>query len=111
MDTVIVIGSDEMGAGDSGLGRKILGSFLKTLPTVDPRPETVVLYNGAVRLMGPASPHLEALRALEEAGVEILGCITCLEFYGLTADIAVGRISNMREIVQHLQRAAKVVTI
>ncbi len=108
---VFIVNSESMGRGDDGLGAKILGSFLRTLAGVDRKPEAVVFYNGAVRLLGAGSPHLEALRQLEAAGVDLLACVTCLEFFGLVGKIAVGQVSNMREIVQRTLAASKVVTI
>lgn len=100
-----------MGRGDDGLGTKLTGSFLRTLLSVDPKPEAVVFYNGAVKLLAPGSPSLEPLRQLDDAGVDLLACVTCLEFFHLTEHIAVGQVSNMREIGQRLLDAAKVVTI
>jgi selenium metabolism protein YedF len=109
--TVIVLGSETMGRGDDGLGARLMGSYLRTLTTVDPKPEAIVFYNAAVKLLAPASPHLEALRALDEHGVELLACVTCLEFFELVQRLAVGQVSNMREIVQRTMAATKVVTI
>jgi hypothetical protein len=37
--------------------------------------------------------------------------VTCLEFFGLTKDLAVGQVSNMREIAQRLLAAQKVIAI
>ena len=109
--TVVVVGAEVMGRGDDGLGAKLLGNFLRTLAAVDPKPEAVVFYNSAVKVLGQSSAHLEALRQLDDAGVDLLACVTCLEFYGLTQSLAVGHVSNMREIVQRTMAAAKVVTI
>lgn len=111
METVIVVNSEVMGRGDDSLGAKILGSFIRTLTTVAPKPAAIVFYNAGVRLLGASSPHLDALHELEEQGVELLACVTCLEFYELIGKLAVGRVSNMREIVQQTLRAAKVVTL
>lgn len=108
---IFIINSESMGRGDDGLGARILGSFLRTLTGVDPRPEALVFYNAAVKLLGEGSPHLEALRQLDAAGVDLLACVTCLEFYQLVGKIAVGQVSNMREIVQRTMAASKVVTI
>jgi selenium metabolism protein YedF len=110
-DTVFVLNAETMGRGDDGLGAKLMGSFLRTLSQTEPRPDAIVFYNAAVRLLGPSSPHLEALRTLDSAGVDLLACVTCLEFYELTSNLAVGTVSNMREIVQRTLKAAKVVTI
>lgn len=109
--TVMVIGSEQMGRGDDGLGAKLLGNFLRALAGAEPKPSAVVFYNAAVKLLGPGSTSLEALRALDEAGVDLLACVTCLEFFELTKALAVGQVSNMREIVQVMTGAAKVVTV
>jgi selenium metabolism protein YedF len=108
---VVAIQGETMGRGDDALGAKLMGSYLRTLSTVDPKPDAIVFYNAAVRLLAPASPHLEALRALDLAGVDLLACVTCLEFYSLTDHLAIGAISNMREIVQRTLGATSVVTI
>ena len=109
--TVVVVSAETMGRGDDGLGAKILGSFLRTLGTLEPQPEAIVFYNGAVKLLGPGSASLEALGQLENAGVDLLACVTCLEFFDLTERLAVGTVSNMREITRRLVAAEKVVTI
>ncbi len=109
--TVVVIGAETMGRGDDALGLKLTGGFLRTRAALEEKPDALILYNAAVRLLAPESPHLEALRALDDAGVDLLACVTCLEFYGLVDRLAVGQVSNMREIVQRMGTASKVVTL
>ena len=108
---VFVLNAETMGRGDDALGAKLAGSLLRTLVAAEPKPDAIVFYNAAVRLLGEASPHLEALRALDDAGVDLLACVTCLEFYDLVGKIAVGHVSNMREIVQRMMSSGKVVTV
>jgi selenium metabolism protein YedF len=110
-ETVIVVHAETMGRGDDALGAKILGGCLRTLASVEPKPGAVIFYNAAVKLLAPGSPHLEALRALDDAGVDLLACVTCLEHFALTERLALGQVSNMREIVQRTLAAAKVITL
>ncbi len=110
-ETVVILNGEQMGRGDEALGAKLVGNFLRTLAAVGPRPDAIVFYNAAVKLLGPGSAHLEALRQLEEDGVDLLACLTCLEFFDLTRVLAVGHVSDMREIVQRTLGAAKVVTV
>ncbi len=63
------------------------------------------------RLVNEVETALDALRALDGAGVDLLACVTCLEFFALTERIEVGTVSNMREIVQRTMAADKVVTV
>jgi len=109
--TVVVVGGETMGRGDDGLGAKLLASFLGTLAAVEPRPDALVFVNAAVKLLGPGSQSLDVLRQLDGEGVDLLACVTCLEFFGLTRELKVGRVSNMREIVQRLMEAGNAVTI
>jgi selenium metabolism protein YedF len=109
--TVVVVSAETMGRGDDALGAKLLGNFLRTLAAGEDHPEAVVFYNAGVKLLAPGSAALDALRLLDDAGVELLACVTCLEHFELTDRIAIGQVSNMREIVQRMARAAKVITV
>lgn len=109
--TVVVVNAEQMGRGDDGLGAKLLGNYLRTLASLEPKPEAIVFYNAAVKLLGPGSASLEALRQLEDAGVDLLACVTCLEFFQLTDRLQLGHVSNMREIAQRTLAASKVITV
>ena len=52
---------------------------------------------------------VEDLKTLADAGVEIVACGTCLEFYQLKEKLAVGKIVNMLNIVERQAKATKVV--
>ena len=69
-------------------------------PAVDPAPETVLMYNGGVKLACTGSSSLDDLRTLAEAGVEIMSCGTCLNHYGLAEQLEVGEATNMYVIVE-----------
>jgi sulfur relay (sulfurtransferase) complex TusBCD TusD component (DsrE family) len=69
------------------------------------------LVNGGVRLAVPGSPCLEQLQALEQTGVSILVCGTCLEHFGLTGQRQVGQVTNMLDVVTSFQLATKTVHV
>jgi selenium metabolism protein YedF len=108
--SVIVLHAPTLGRGDDDLGARLMGSFLRTLVSVEPKPESMVFYNAAVQLLGRDSPHLDALRALDDAGVDMVACVTCLEHYALVDAMALGFVSNMRDILELTLRADKVIT-
>ena len=68
-------------------------------------PATVLFYNGGAHLTCECSDSLEDLRTLEAQGVEILTCGTCLDFYGLKEQLAVGGVTNMYDIVEKQMKA------
>ena len=108
MDTIVVINQDQMGHGDRALGQKILGTFLKKSIAL-PGFTASGFYNAGVKLVGPESPVLAELRALEERGVDLVPCGTCLAHFDVTP--AVGKVADMDSILRELGRAAKVITL
>ena len=111
MEKVVIINSDMMGQGDEKLGGRLMGNFLKTLLDAEKKPQMLVLYNSGVKLAAKDSPVLEALQSLENLGVEIICCGTCVNFYGLVDLIQAGRITNMPEIVKVVTEAENIVTL
>lgn len=108
---VVAVGSAEMGNGDPRLGRILMKSFLYSLTQLDELPQTVLFFNGGVRMTTEGSESIEDLKALEAQGVEILSCGTCLDFYGLKDKLLVGGITNMYVIAQTMAGAGNVVKI
>ncbi len=109
---VLVVSSEFMGRGEHAeLGQILVRSFFHVLGEVEPRPATVVFFNSGVKLVAEDSPVLGDLRGLDERGVGILACGTCLAYYGLKEKIAVGEISNMYAIAEVMLRAGKVVNL
>ena len=68
-------------------------------------PAPVLFYNGGAHLTCEGSDSLEDLRTLEAQGVEILTCGTCLDFYRLKEQLAVGGVTNMYDIVEKQMEA------
>jgi selenium metabolism protein YedF len=99
---VLLISSDQIGRGEPELGAILMRSFLYALGEVEPRPETLILLNAGVKLAVEGSPVLDELRALEQGGLQILACGTCLDYYQLKERLAIGSISNMYTIAETL---------
>lgn len=108
---VVIINSDTLGRGDEGVGQTLLGTFLRKLLANPKKPDAIIFYNSAVRLLTRQSYFLDVLDGLESSGVELLACGTCVfKVCGQNA-LAVGRISNMDEIADVLLAANKVITL
>jgi len=107
--TVVQISADTMGTGDDELGALLLRSFVKTLPELDALPDSVLFYNSGVKLCCSGSLLLDDIRALEGSGVEIIACGTCLNYFELADQLALGRVTDMLEIAGRLASAGRVV--
>lgn len=103
--------SDTMGSGDDKLGKILMKSFIYTVSETEPYPSTLVFYNGGVRLTVEGSEVLDDLKNLEDKGVEIISCGTCLDFLELKDKLAIGTISNMYTIYEKLKDKESNLTI
>lgn len=108
-DLLVAVETETMGRGSEELGRTLMKGFLFAVGQLPQLPKTILFYNGGAHLTVEGSPVLEDLKKLEAQGVEILTCGTCLNFYGLTDRLAVGGVTNMYDIVEHLATAGKVI--
>ena len=110
MKTAIILKGDTLGDGDDLLGKQLMGSFLRKLWNSKEKPESILFYNSAVRLLASGSEVLDALEGLSHAGVDLIACGTCVGFYKLKDTMITGRVSDMQEIVGILMQTEKVVT-
>jgi selenium metabolism protein YedF len=107
---VVYIGSNCMGSGSDELGKKLMRGFLRTSIDVGPIPWRMIFINSGVKLTTVDDDAVEALGMLEDRGVEILSCGTCLEHFGLVESLRVGKPTNMFEVIESLNAATKVVS-
>lgn len=106
---VVAIDSECMGDGSEELGKTLMKGFIYAVSQLEVLPRTIVFYNGGAKIPVEGSVSLEDLKAMEAAGVEIITCGTCLNFYELTDKLAVGSVTNMYNIVETLAKAGKVI--
>jgi selenium metabolism protein YedF len=107
---IVVVAGEGMGRGNDELGAVLIKAFIHTLLQMENLPARMFFYNTGVKLAATGSPVLDDLKQLVEAGVEILVCGTCLNFFELSDQLAVGGVTNMYEIATSMASASRVVT-
>lgn len=100
---IYLIPSDTMGDGERELGQILIKGFISTIKELDPLPKRIIFLNSGVKL-ATKEDIIFYLKELEEQGVEILLCGTCVDYYELQEEVEVGDISNMFEIADNLNR-------
>ncbi|HEY9786104.1 MAG TPA: sulfurtransferase-like selenium metabolism protein YedF [Candidatus Obscuribacterales bacterium] len=108
--TVVFIMKDTFGEGDREFSMSLLNVFLQTVFAAGHRPRAVLLANTGVRLMDPQASTLRVLNDFKNAGVEVLACGLCLEYYGLKDKVPKEQITNMFAICEYLFAADKVIS-
>ena len=108
---LVLMGADQLGRGDEVLGAKLIGNFIATLKEMGPELWCVVLLNAGVKLAVAGSEVLAGLKNLEQSGVRLLVCGTCLNHFQLLEAKQVGETTNMLDIITAMQVADKVITL
>ena len=106
---VISLASDTVGRGPVELGAILVKGLIETLKSVSPAPTHLILYSSAILLAVDDSPLVESIRALEQRGIRVLICGTCVDFYQKKSEIHVGTISNMLSILEVQAATGKVI--
>ena len=108
---LVLMGADQLGRGDELLGTKLIANFINTLKEMGPDLWCVVMLNAGVKLAVAGSEVLAGLKDLEQSGVRLLVCGTCLNHFQLLEAKQVGETTNMLDIVTAMQLADKVITL
>jgi hypothetical protein len=110
-DTIILITRNGMGEADQILQHRLIGTYLKLLDEHDILPGAICFYAEGVHLAVEGSPVLEPLRSLENKGVHLILCSTCLNYYSLMDKVKLGIVGGMGDILEAQFRASKVITL
>ena len=108
----VFIGKDHIGEGEQELGYNLMKMALYTLSESDAVPASLLFMNSGVLLLTNGEQQIiDNINALIEKGSDVLVCGTCLDYYQVKDKLAVGDISNMYDILERMQEAAKVITL
>lgn len=110
-DNVVLFTKDKLGHGNDELGKVLIKGYIYTLTELEEKPKTLLFLNSGVLLTTGESETIEDLKKLEEMGVEILSCGTCLDYYHLKDDLKVGSIANMYLIANAMNEAKNTITL
>ena len=102
-DKIILFRDDRIGEGE--LGKKLADGFLSQLSLGYKLPKEIIFLNRGVLLCADSRRNasiLKDLQNLEQKGVKLLLCRTCLESLRVKESVAVGKISSSQEIMDRL---------
>lgn len=107
--TVVLFSRFGLGQAPADLQQKMAGVFLSLLGVSEGLPDKLLFYTDGVKLVCEGSPVLQHLRRLEENGVELIICSTCLKYFDLMDKVRVGTVGGMPAILEALAQTEKVV--
>lgn len=109
--TVILFSRNGLGHALEGLQLTLVNKFLQLTLASGHLPAKILFYTDGVKLACSGSPVLEPLREMQQRGVELVLCQTCLETFGLAGEAQVGVVGGMGDILEALQKAGKVISV
>lgn len=110
-NTIILVTNNGMGKADETLQQTLFGKYIELLLHYEELPAAICFYTEGVKLVCEGSPMFEDLRALEEKGVRLIVCSTCLNYYNLTDKIKIGIVGGMGDILEAQMKADKVISL
>ncbi|ADD67223.1 selenium metabolism protein YedF [Denitrovibrio acetiphilus DSM 12809] len=108
---IVVFITGETLGDDKELGAMLMKGFIGNLKNMDILPKTVIFVNNSVKLLTFNEDVIASVRGLVDSGVEILACGMCLEFYGITDKLAIGRISDAYTVADKLFKSDKLIRL
>jgi intracellular sulfur oxidation DsrE/DsrF family protein len=110
-DTIILVTKEGMGSADVTLQHKLLDTYLNLLLENQTLPAAICFYTEGVKLVVEGSPFLDRLSQIEQKGVRLIICSTCLNYFGISEKVQVGIVGGMSDILEAQSRASKVITL
>ena len=110
-DLLLVITSNALGEGELDLGERLMDLYLGNLAKAEMVPARILFMHRGVLLTTSGSSVLAHLRTLEERGVELVSCITCLTYYDRMDRLEAGGRGDMKGSVGDMTRFPRVVTL
>jgi len=106
-----MVSRDGMGEAETELRHTLMKTYLTLLNENQVLPGAICFYAEGVFLVTEESYVLDVLISLEEKGVDLVICNTCLNYYSLAEKVRVGVVGGMTDIITAQWLADKVITL
>jgi intracellular sulfur oxidation DsrE/DsrF family protein len=108
---VIIFNSNGIGKAEPKLSNTLAINYTKLLIEEKQLPVAILFYAEGVKLCCKGSDLTTNFKILENKGVKLIACTTCLNFYDLKDDLLVGMAGTMSDILLYQVKADKVITL
>ncbi len=98
---VILVTHTYLGKDDE-LGNKLFVNFWRTLAESIVEPDSICFLHEGVKMLLQDSPIIEPLLLMAKEGVHLYACRTCCDYYGISEQLATGRIVSMGDIQEKM---------
>lgn len=110
-NTILQLTREGMGSAETALQHKLLDTYLRLLMENNSLPAAICFYTDGVKLVVEGSPLIERFSEIEQKGVRLIICSTCINYFGLSEKVRVGIVGGMTDILEAQINASKVITL
>jgi sulfur relay (sulfurtransferase) complex TusBCD TusD component (DsrE family) len=97
---LILLNTDHWGSGDDELGQTLLETFFTLLKQEQEPPAAIFcMHRGVLNLTETSLVSLH-LKELQDKGVPVLACRTCVDYYGIGDKMYAGEMSSMKRFIE-----------
>ncbi len=108
---LIQVNKNGMGGAESPLALTLISKYFQLLTEEETPPSFIVFYNEGVKLLCENTSIIAQLKDLENKGVQMIACSTCLDYFSLLDKQIIGKSGSMQDIVTLQKKSDKVITI
>ena len=109
--TLLIISREGCGSAPHELQTILAINFFRNLINEHQSPRTIFFYADGIKLNLKGSVIEDSLIELEKRGTRILTCTTCLNFFSVKEDMAVGSLAGMADLIKSINDSDKVITL
>jgi len=109
-DLFLIIATDTMGKQED-LGRILMKAYFETMKAYKELPDAIFFLNTGVKLTTVDEEIIPILKEIEDMGVEIFTCGTCLKYFNLESELKVGFRGTTNHIVEGIKDFKKTVWV
>lgn len=97
---LILLNTDHWGSGDEALGQTLLETYFTLLKQNQEPPAAIFcMHRGVLNLTETSLVSLH-LKELQDKGVPVLACKTCVDYYEIGDKLYAGEISSMKRFIE-----------
>ncbi len=111
MNTAIIFNNYGMGSAPEELRLILAENYLTISLKENQLPKFILFYADGVKLVTEGSPVINILKEIENIGVKLIVCKTCLNFFSLLEKVKTGNIGTMMDICEIQLNIEKVITL
>jgi len=108
---LLLVTREGLGSAPHELQTILAINFFRNLVIENQTPHTIFFYADGVKLNLRGSVIEDSLIELEKRGTKIMTCLTCLNYFKVKDELAVGLVSGMPDLIKSIGNSVKIVTI